>query len=247
MSYELRAIRSKLKASKLVPGFLLTRNCGMCQNDRSVILLTEVRAMPLKGKTKQDIVTEFRNAEILDAARKVFAKNGFSGTSVEAIAQEAGIAKGTLYLYYNSKQEIYSASLKNGLMALCSELRQQVEAAVTVEDKIRAFVTTKLYFFEQHKDFFKIYHAEFGNSIASPPRTGFLELLLEQLEMLKGMLQAGHAQKKIREAALGPTAFAIFDITRGAITQRLLGYSQLSIQEEIDFLCDFIWKGIACQ
>ena len=202
--------------------------------------------MPLKGKTKQDIVTEFRNAEILEAARKVFAKNGFSGTSVEAIAQEAGIAKGTLYLYYNSKQEIYWASLKNGLVALCSELRQQVEAAVTVEDKIRAYVKTKLFFFDQNKEFFKIYHAEFGNSIASPVPTGFFELLLEQLQMLKDILHEGSAQKKIREVALEPTAFAIFDVTRGAITQRLLGYSQLCIQEEIDFLCDFIWKGIAC-
>jgi AcrR family transcriptional regulator len=202
--------------------------------------------MPLKGKTKRDIVTEFRNAEILEAARKVFAKNGFSGTSVEAIAQEAGMAKGTVYLYYSSKQEIYSAALKNGLVALCSELRRQIEAAGTVEDKIRAFVETKLFFFEQHKDFFRIYHAEFGNSIASPPRTSFLEPLLEQLQMLKDILQEGSAQQKIREVALEPAASAIFDVTRGAITQRLLGYSQLSIQEEIDFLCDFIWKGIAC-
>jgi TetR/AcrR family fatty acid metabolism transcriptional regulator len=202
--------------------------------------------MPLKGKTKHDIVTEFRNAEILEAARKVFAKNGFSGTSVEAIAQEAGIAKGTLYLYYSSKQEIYWASLKNGLVALCSELRQQVEAARTVEDKIRAFVETKLLFFEQHKDFFKIYHAEFGNAIASPAPAGFFELLQEQLRMLKDILLEGSAQKKVRDMALEPTAFAIFDVTRGAITQRLLGYSQLRIQEEIDFLCDFIWKGIAC-
>jgi AcrR family transcriptional regulator len=201
--------------------------------------------MPLKGKTKHDIVTEFRNAEILEAARKVFAKNGFSGTSVEAIAQEAGIAKGTLYLYYNSKQEIYWASLKNGLAALCSELSEQVQAVRTVEDKIRAFVQTKLLFFEQHKDFFKIYHAEFGNSIASPSPTGFSELLLEQLQMLEDILHEGSAQKKVRDVALKPTAFAIFDVTRGAITQRLLGYSQLAIQEEIDFLCDFIWKGIA--
>jgi AcrR family transcriptional regulator len=202
--------------------------------------------MPLKGKTKQDVVTEFRNAEILEAARKVFAESGFSGTSVEAIAHEAGIAKGTLYLYYSSKQEIYWASLRSGLVALCCEIRQQVDAAGSVEDKIRAFVRTKLFFFEQHKDFFKIYHAEFGNSTAGPASSGFFELLQEQLQILKGILHEGSAQKKIREAVLEPAAFAIFDLTRGAITQRLLGYSTFCIQEEIDFLCDFIWKGIAC-
>jgi AcrR family transcriptional regulator len=202
--------------------------------------------MPFKGKTKHEIVTEFRNAEILEAARKIFAQNGFNGTSVEAIAQEAGVAKGTLYLYYNSKHEIYWAALKNGLVALVGELKEQMEAAGTIEDKIRAFVTTKLFFFEQHRDFFKIYHAEFGNAIAAPIHKDFNELLLEQLRMLKNVLAKGMKQHKIRQIRLDSSAFAVFEITRGAITQRLLGHSQTRIQEDIDFLCDFIWKGIAC-
>jgi len=203
--------------------------------------------MPLKGKTKHEVVTEFRNAEILEAAHKIFARNGFSGTSVEAIAQEAGIAKGTLYLYYGSKHEIYWAALRSGLVALCAELKRQVEAVDTIEDKLRAYIATKLFFFEQHRDFFKIYHAEFGNAIANPVHKDFSELLLEQLRMIKEALSEGLAQHKIREMKLESMAFAVFDITRGAITQRLLGYSQTCIQEEIDFLCDFIWKGIACQ
>jgi TetR/AcrR family fatty acid metabolism transcriptional regulator len=203
--------------------------------------------MPLKGRTKHEVLTEFRNAEILEAAHKVFAQNGFSGTSVEAIAQEAGIAKGTLYLYYSSKHEIYWAALTSGLVALCEELKQQVEAADTVEGKLRAYVATKLSFFEQHRDFFKIYHAEFGNAIANPIHKDFSELLLEQLRMIKGVLSEGVRQNRVRGNALESAAFAIFDVTRGAITQRLLGYSKGCIQEEIDFLCDFIWKGIACQ
>ncbi len=203
--------------------------------------------MPLKGKTKHEVLTEFRNAEILEAAHKIFAQNGFSGTSVEAIAQEAGVAKGTLYLYYNSKHEIYWAALRSGLVALCGELKQQVDAAGTVEDKLRAYISTKLSFFEQHRDFFKIYHAEFGNAIANPIHKDFTELLLEQLSMIKNVLSEGLRQRKIREMDLESVAFAVFDITKSAITQRLLGYSQTCIQEEIDFLCDFIWKGIACQ
>jgi AcrR family transcriptional regulator len=202
--------------------------------------------MPLKGKTKHEVLTEFRNAEILEAAHKVFAQNGFNGTSVEAIAQEAGIAKGTLYLYYDSKSEIYWAALKSGLTALCSELRKQVGAAGTVEEKLRAYIATKLSFFEQHRDFFRIYHAEFGNTVANPVRKDFSELLLEQIDMIRNVLSEGLRQHKIRETKMESTAFAVFDITRGVITQRLLGYSQAGIQEEIDFLYDFIWKGIAC-
>jgi TetR/AcrR family transcriptional regulator len=200
--------------------------------------------MPFNGKTKHDVVTEFRNAEILAAAHKIFAENGFAGASVEAIAQEAGIAKGTLYLYYSSKHEIYWAALTSGLLALICELRQKVASARTAEEGIRAFIATKLLFFEQHKDFFQIYYAEFGNVTTQKE---FHNLLLDQIQILKDILSEAWKQNKIRDVPVEPTAFAIFDLTRGAIAQRLLGYSQTSVQAEISFLYDFIWKGIACQ
>jgi TetR/AcrR family transcriptional regulator len=200
--------------------------------------------MPFNGKTKHDVVTEFRNAEILAAAHKIFAENGFAGASVEAIAQEAGIAKGTLYLYYSSKHEIYSAALKTGFLALNRELKEKAASACTAEDGIRAFIATKLSFFEQHRDFFKIYYAEFGNATTQKE---FQHLILDQIQILKDILSEAWKQKKIRDVSVEPTAFAIFDLTRGAIAQRLLGYSQTCVQEEISFLYDFIWKGIACQ
>jgi len=205
--------------------------------------------MPVNGKTKHDVVTEFRNAEILEAARKVFARNGFRGASVEAIAQEAGIAKGTLYLYYSSKTEIYWAALKNGLVALCQELKKQVEAAQEVDDKIRAYLTTKLSYFEHHRDFFRIYYAEFGNAIAHPDefQKDCRELYYQQLCILKDILAEGARQRRTRDLNLESIAFAVSEVTRSAITQRLLGHSNTDMQEDIEFLCDFIWKGIARQ
>ena len=81
--------------------------------------------MPVAGKTRKDVVTEFREAEILQAARQVFARRGFADASMEEIAQAAGLAKGTLYLYYDSKRELYTAALRAGLV----ELAEAVERA----------------------------------------------------------------------------------------------------------------------
>ena len=55
-------------------------------------------------KTKQQVVMEFRRQEILDAARTVFARKGFADGIVDDIAAEAGVAKGTIYLYFPSKK-----------------------------------------------------------------------------------------------------------------------------------------------
>jgi AcrR family transcriptional regulator len=75
-------------------------------------------------RTKKEVVTEFRTAGILEAARKVFAKKGFSDATVDDIANAAGVAKGTIYLYYKSKRDVYFAALKFGLEQMYSALAE---------------------------------------------------------------------------------------------------------------------------
>lgn len=54
---------------------------------------------------------EVRTAEIEQAARKVFLSRGFQAATIQEIAEKAGIAKGTVYLYYKSKDDLYTALL----------------------------------------------------------------------------------------------------------------------------------------
>jgi AcrR family transcriptional regulator len=54
---------------------------------------------------------EVRTAEIEQAARKVFLSRGFQSATIQEIAERAGIAKGTVYLYYKSKDDLYAALL----------------------------------------------------------------------------------------------------------------------------------------
>src|SRR4249919_3784848 len=98
--------------------------------------------MPVAGKTRRDVVTEFREAEILQAARQVFARRGFADASMEDIAQVAGLAKGTLYLYYDSKRELYRAALRAGLVELCDALERAIDKAPSLPAKLQAYVTT---------------------------------------------------------------------------------------------------------
>src|SRR5947209_3823254 len=63
--------------------------------------------------------TDRRRAQILAAASRVFARHGFHRATVRQVAQEAGIADGTVYLYFRSKRELLLALLGQlGLDAL---------------------------------------------------------------------------------------------------------------------------------
>ncbi len=198
--------------------------------------------MALAGKSKQDIVSEFRCAEILAAARKVFATKGFRDATVDDIAAEAGIAKGTVYLYYPSKKEMYLAALKQGLEELRQRTGAAMQAAAGAQAKLRAFVRTRMEYAEANRDFFRIYHSEFGNLTND---SEFQQLYLQQAKTLEAVLQAAAKKGEIRRIRADFSAFLIYDMVKSVMIQRLLGRSTARLDDDIESLTELIWKGIA--
>ena len=68
--------------------------------------------------TKDEVVSAYRRDQTLTVAHAVFASRGFRQATVGDIADAAGIAKGTLYLYFKSKDDIYWAAMNRGLDGL---------------------------------------------------------------------------------------------------------------------------------
>jgi AcrR family transcriptional regulator len=198
-------------------------------------------------KTKKDVVTEFRTAGILEAARSVFATKGFNDATVDDIANAAGVAKGTVYLYYRSKRDIYFSALKFGIQQMHSALEEQLKAESTTEGKLRALIAVKLAYFDENRDFFKIYYSELGNLCIHPGAidSEFKTLYLEQAKVIESILKEGARRKVLRTVRAEQAAFAISDIIRGVVTQRLLGWSKSKTTQDVDFIFDLIWKGIA--
>ena len=199
-------------------------------------------------KTKKDVVTEFRTAGILEAARKVFANEGFNQATVDDIASAAGVAKGTVYLYYQSKRDIYFAALKFGLEQMYSKLDEELKKVSAPQEKLRTLIGVKLAYFDDNRDFFKIYYSELGNICIHPAVDDeFKTLYLEQAKVIESILKEGARKKIIRQVRAEQAAFAISDIIRGVVTQRVLGWSKSKISQDVDFIFDLIWKGIAAE
>ena len=203
--------------------------------------------MPIMGKTKKDILLEFRTTEILEAARVVFAKKGFHDATVDDIAEAAGVAKGTVYLYYRSKREIYFEALKFGIASMNRDVQRRVREAKTAEDKLRALIATKMEYCDRNRDFFRIYYSELGKIPLHPSTmdTEITAYYLEQAKLVEFILVEGIRKRVIRKLPTDRAAFAISDAIRGVVTQRILGWSKSEIGDDIDFLFDLVWKGIA--
>ena len=64
---------------------------------------------------------EARPAEILDAALAVFAEKGFAAARLEQVAKAAGVSKGTLYLYFDSKEALFEAVVRSAIVPLIAD------------------------------------------------------------------------------------------------------------------------------
>ncbi len=204
--------------------------------------------MPILGRTKKEVVSEFRCLEILEAARGVFARKGFNNATMDDVAEAAGVAKGTLYLYFPSKREIFLETFRQGAVALQEEVRSKMDEEADAAGKILAFVRTRLEYAERNRDFFRIYYTEFNNMLThpAPVRQEFQDLYDRQANVLAEVLREGMRRKQVRKMDPLAAAGIVYDATRGWIAQRLLGWSQSSVEDDANFVFDVIWRGIAC-
>jgi len=106
--------------------------------------------MPVLGRTKKDVLSEFRRSELLTAARAVFGRKGFHDASIEEIAEMAEVAKGTVYLYYKSKKDLYLEALRFGLDLLVKQLKARADHPGSCLEILRALAETKIVFFEEN-------------------------------------------------------------------------------------------------
>jgi TetR/AcrR family fatty acid metabolism transcriptional regulator len=201
--------------------------------------------MPVLGRTKKDVLSEFRRSELLTAARSVFARKGFHDASIEEIAELAEVAKGTVYLYYKSKNDLYLEAVRFGVESLNRELIARADRSGSCLETLRVLTETKITFFEKNRDFFRIYYSELGKLPGHPAGLSFVhDVYAQQAKVFEGVLRAGIKRREVRGIDAEKMAFAIADLTRGIATLRLLGMSKTSVAEDVEFIVSVIWKGI---
>lgn len=97
-----------------------------------------------------------RRQAIVEKAARLFALEGFAGCEMERVAAEAGIAKGTLYLYFPGKQELFFACVDWGMSWMQQTVRAAAESVSEPLDRIAAAIRSYLAFFEEHPEYVEL-------------------------------------------------------------------------------------------
>jgi len=92
---------------------------------------------------------DLKRQKILEAAMRVFAKQGISKTKMIHVAEEAGIGKGTIYEYFRSKEEIFGAGLEFFFSSMNAEIERQIEPGSDPEKHLRKMMEISIDFFSK--------------------------------------------------------------------------------------------------
>lgn len=101
-----------------------------------------------------------RRSEILAVAAIAFARHGYSKADVQTIANEAGVAKGTLYHYFGSKEQIFLAAVDDGMRQLNERLTLVYGQATDPVEAIAAGIYVYLQFFDSNKSIVELFIQE---------------------------------------------------------------------------------------
>src|SRR5438067_8543229 len=81
-----------------------------------------------EAQAKRERRKEARPGELLDAALDLFVEKGFAATRAEEVAARAGVSKGTLFLYFPSKEELFKAVVRENLSGRFKEWQEEFKA-----------------------------------------------------------------------------------------------------------------------
>jgi AcrR family transcriptional regulator len=202
--------------------------------------------MPAIRPSKEEILTAYRRTALLQAAVRVFGGSGFEGATMDRMAREAEVAKGTIYLYYPSKQSIYDAALSAGFAELDERTRRAAKSAATLRDAIAGFIRARAGYFFEHPDFFRMYVSAIARqSTRERPQSSVCDGMVEhQTRRLEQAVSRAIARREIRRVDATATALAIFDLTRGLVARRMMAQANADVTQDAAFLADLIWRGL---
>lgn len=176
--------------------------------------------MGIKERRKRE--KEHRRYEILKAAKTLFFEQGFFATSMNQIAKAVELSKGTLYLYFTNKEELYISLQIEGMEILNSAFTKSVENKTGWEEQLKAIGWAYYQFSRNHRQFFHInfqfHHGEITRNTSDDLFNKCHDAVVENLNFLSLPLEDAMKAGQIRKD--DPMAVAV--VLWGSLTGIIL-------------------------
>jgi len=190
--------------------------------------------------------TPSKEEQILDAAHPLFVRYGPRKTTIDDIAKAAGLGKGTIYLYFESKEQIFAASVRRNCEAFLDVIQRDVAAERDVAAKLRVYVLARFEIFERMMKGYGGTPERFHEAHLIPEfRAMIAECMVRERTLLRGIIEQGIAASLFKVSDLAVAVETISTAVHGLVTSSWnFEPSVLSVEEKVDALVDLLINGL---
>jgi len=195
-------------------------------------------------KIVDEQMREATRHRIMREAASEFARLGFDQANINVIAEQAGIGKGTIYLYFENKRDLFLSMLRSIAQEQLAVIRVALAAEGTFRQRLERLYRAFAHLAEEQSDNFNVYmSALYGVNRAFQSEA--TRLLRDYVAVIALMLEQSQARGEIRCHSVEATALMVLSLTESyVLSARVLGQSEHAIAQQAGHIADLILGGI---
>jgi AcrR family transcriptional regulator len=190
---------------------------------------------------------------ILGAAREVFFRDGFIAANLDEVAQRAGVAKGTLYRYFDNKGELYVAVLSQDGEVFERKLREAAASGASAVEQLRGVGRFYFEHWTRNREYFQIFWALENQAVIGELPPGVVEqvtrLWEDCLRVLADVIERGVADGRFAPCDPWEVAQILWTVANGLIQTEHVAprreLRRLSLDRVFDDMVEIFLRGLA--
>lgn len=191
-----------------------------------------------------------RRRAILEAARDVFARNGYGSATLDEIAEKSQFAKGTLYNYFESKEDIFHHLLESMLDNMLEVAENAIAQAPDQREAFRRYAVNMIEYYKGNEDIFRIIVREMNRMQPENERTKVRQVLVRIREIavrLGNILdqeQTVHQKERVNTRDLAQVFVSMVHSRSMHCSFEQNGLGSLDAAKEAEFLINIFFDGV---
>jgi AcrR family transcriptional regulator len=195
-------------------------------------------------KIVDEQMREATRRRIIREAASEFARLGFDQANINTIAEQAGIGKGTIYLYFENKRELFLAMLRYIAQAHMASIRAALAAEGSLQQRLERLFRAFAHLAEVESDSFNVYmSALYGVNRAFQDEA--TRLLRDYVAVIALMLEESQARGELQCSNVEAAALMVLSLTESyVLSARVLGQTESEIVQQAANVARLILRGI---
>lgn len=167
--------------------------------------------------------------KIFETSMKLFASKGYDATSIEEITATVGVAKGTLYYHFSSKEEIFNFLVEEGVKLLKNSISIKTEKLENSVDKVRAIVLIEIKVLAKYEDFMSIILSEIWG--IGPRSEMCRKYVFECIQMIQEIVKEGMEKGELAKGDPNVIASGIFGFACSSLIYKMRQEKNIDVQK----------------